>query len=129
MKAIVNINIRSKADRNYVDHSGYRIVDIDADVLGKFERDVYTSYTLERLAIEEVLKDIAYKKWIALYGDIIDLELGAVMVNLEQYDAIDVDVCLVMTDDEFRQFYLGSLEKRERKAARALAESSIKEDK
>ena len=51
------------------------------------------------------------------------------MVNLEQYDAIDVDVCLVMTDDEFRQFYLGSLEKRERKAARALAESSIKEDK
>ena len=36
MKAIVNINIRSKADRNYVDHSGYRIVDIDADVFGKF---------------------------------------------------------------------------------------------
>ena len=139
MKAIVNINIRSKADRNYVDHSGYRIVDIDADAFGKLERDVYTSYTLERdvytsytlerLAIEEVLKDIAYKKWVALYGDIIDLELGAVMVNLEQYDAIDVDVCLVMTDDEFRQFYLGSLEKRERKAARALAESSIKEDK
>lgn len=129
MKAIVNINIRSKADRNYVDHSGYRIVDIDTDAFGKLERDVYTSYTLERLAIEEVLKDIAYKKWVALYGDIIDLELGAVMVNLEQYDAIDVDVCLVMTDDEFRQFYLGSLEKRERKAARALAESSIKEDK
>lgn len=129
MKAIVNINIRSKADRNYVDHSGYRIVDIDADAFSKLERDVYTSYTLERLAIEEVLKDIAYKKWVALYGDIIDLEPGAVMVNLEQYDAIDVDVCLVMTDDEFRQFYLGSLEKRERKAARALAESSIKEDK
>ena len=82
MKAIVNINIRSKADRNYVDHSGYRIVDIDADAFGKLERDVYTSYTLERdvytsytlerLAIEEVLKDIAYKKWVALYGDIID---------------------------------------------------------
>lgn len=129
MKAIVNINIRSKADRNYVDHSGYRIVDIDADAFGKLERDVYTSYTLERLAIEEVLKDIAYKKWVALYGDIIDLELGAVMVNLEQYDAIDVDVCLVMTDDEFRQFYLGSLEKRERKAAADLAEISIEEGK
>lgn len=129
MKAIVNINIRSKADRNYVDHSGYRIVDIDADAFGELERDVYTSYTLERLAIEEVFKDIAYKKWVALYGDIIDLELGAVMVNLEQYDAIDVDVCLVMTDDEFRQFYLSSLEKRKRKAAADLADINIEEGK
>lgn len=129
MKAIMNINIRSKVDSGYVAHGGYRVVDIDADTFGQTGGDAYTSYTLERLAIEEVLADIAYKKWIALYGDIFDLELGAVMVNVGQYDAIDVDVCQIMTDDEFRQLYLNCLEKEERKAAADLAEISIKGDK
>ena len=129
MKAIVNINIRSKADRNYVDHSGYRIVDIDADAFGKLERDVYTSYTLERLAIEEVLADIAYKGWTALYGDIFDLELGAVIVNVGRYDVIEVDVDRIMTDDEFRQLYLNYLKREERKAAADLADINIEEGK
>lgn len=129
MKAIMTINIRSKADGNYVDHHGYRVVDIDADAFGPLERDAYTQYMLERLAIERVLADIAYMKWIALYGDIFDLELGAVMVNVGQYDAIDVDVCRIMTDDEYRQLYLNCLKKEERKAAADLAEMSIKEDK
>lgn len=128
MKAIMSIDIRSKVDDRYVAHGGYRVVDIDADAFGQ-TGDAYTSYTLERLAIEEVLADIAYKKWIALYGDIFDLELGAVMVNVGQYDAIDVDVCKIMTDDEFRQLYLNCLEKEERKATADLAEISIKEDK
>lgn len=129
MKAIMAINIRSKVDDGYVAHGGYRVIDIDADAFGQPGGDAYTSYTLERLAIEEVFADIAYKKWIALYGDIFDLELGAVMVNVGQYDVIDVDVCKIMTDDEFRQLYLNCLEKEERKAAADLAEISIKEDK
>lgn len=129
MKAIMSIEIRSKADGDYVDHHGYRVVDIDGDVFGLPEGDAYTSYTLERLAIEEVFADIAYKKWIALYRDIFDLELEAVKVNLGQYDAIDVDVCRIMTDDEFRQLYLNYLKQEERKAEADLAEMSIKEDK
>lgn len=127
MKAVMSINIRSKADDNYVDYSGYHIVDI---AFGPpKEEDTYTSYALERMAIEEVLVSIASRKWIALYGDIFDLELGAVMVNVGQYEAIDVDVCRIMTDDEFRQLYLNYLKQEERKAASDLAEIGIKEDK
>lgn len=129
MKAIMNINIRGKADDRYVAHGGYRVVDIDADTFGQTGGDAYTSYTLGRLAIEEVLADIAYKKWTALYGDIFDLELGAVIVNVGRYDVIEVDVDRIMTDDEFRQLYLNCLEKEERKAAADLAEISTKEDK
>ena len=129
MKAIMSINIMSKANGGYVDHGGYRIIDIDADASSQSEEDAYTSYTLERLAIEEVLADIAYKKWTALYGDIFDLELGAVMVNVGRYDVIEVDVDRIMTDDEFRQLYLNYLKQEERKAASDLAEISIKEDK
>lgn len=124
MKAIMDINIRSKADDNYVDYSGYHIVDI---AFGPpKEEDTYTSYALKRMAIDEVLASIASRKWIALYGNIFDLELGAVMVNVGQYEAIDVDVCRIMTDDDFRQLYLNYLKREERKAA---AEISIKEDK
>lgn len=124
MKAIMDINIRSKADDNYVDYSGYHIVDI---AFGPpKEEDTYTSYALKRMAIDEVLAGIASRKWIALYGNIFDLELGAVMVNVGQYEAIDVDVCRIMTDDDFRQLYLNYLKREERKAA---AEISIKENK
>lgn len=127
MKAIMDINIRSKADDNYVAHSGYHVVDI---AFGPpKEEDAYTSYALKRMAIDEVLASIASRKWIALYGNIFDLELGAVMINVGQYEAIDVDVCRIMTDDEFRQLYLNYLKREERKAAADLAEISIKEDK
>ena len=127
MKAIMDINIRSKADDNYVAHSGYHIVDI---AFGPpKEEDAYTSYALKRMAIDEVLASIASRKWIAVYGNIFDLELVAVMVNVGQYEAIDVDVCRIMTDDEFRQLYLNYLKREERKAAADLAEISIKEDK
>lgn len=127
MKAVMDINIRSKADDNYVAHSGYHIVDI---AFGPpKEEDAYTSYALKRMAIDEVLASIASREWIALYGNIFDLELGAVMVNVGQYEAIDVDVCRIMTDDEFRQLYLNYLKREERKAAADLAEISIKEDK
>lgn len=127
MKAVMDINIRSKADDNYVAHSGYHIVDI---AFGPpKEEDAYTSYALKRMAIDEVLASIASRKWIALYGNIFDLELGAVMVHVGQYEAIDVDVCRIMTDDEFRQLYLNYLKREERKAAADLAEISIKEDK
>lgn len=127
MKAIMDINIRSKADDNYVDYSGYHIVDI---AFGPpKEENAYTSYALKRMAIDEVLASIANMGWIALYGNIFDLELGAVMINVGQYEAIDVDVCRIMTDDEFRQLYLNYLKREERKVAADLAEISIKEDK
>lgn len=127
MKAIMDINIRSKADDNYVDYSGYHIVDI---AFGPpKEENAYTSYALKRMAIDEVLASIANRGWIALYGNIFDLELGAVMINVGQYEAIDVDVCRIMTDDEFRQLYLNYLKREERKVAADLAEISIKEDK
>lgn len=127
MKAIMNINIMSKADDGYVDHGGYHIVDI---AFGPpKEEDAYTSYALERMAIEEVLVSIANRKWITLYGNIFDLELVAVMVNVGRYDVIEVDVDRIMTDDEFRQLYLNYLKREERKATADLAEISIKEDK
>lgn len=127
MKAIMDINIRSKADDNYVDYSGYHIVDI---AFGPpKEENAYTSYALKRMAIDEVLASIANRGWIALYGNIFDLELRAVMINVGQYEAIDVDVCRIMTDDEFRQLYLNYLKRGERKVAADLAEISIKEDK
>lgn len=129
MKAIMNINILSKADDEYVDHGGYRIIDIDVDAFDQSEEEAYTSYTLERLAIEEVLADIAYKGWTALYGDIFDLELGAVIVNVGRYDVIEVDVDRIMTDDEFRQLYLNYLKREERKAAADLADINIEEGK
>lgn len=127
MKAIMDINIRSKADDNYVDYSGYHIVDI---AFGPpKEENAYTTYALKRMAIDEVLASIANRGWIALYGNIFDLELGAVMINVGQYEAIDVDVCRIMTDDEFRQLYLNYLKREKRKVAADLAEISIKEDK
>lgn len=127
MKAIMDINIRSKADDNYVDYSGYHIVDI---AFGPpKEENAYTSYALKRMTIDEVLASIANRGWIDLYGNIFDLELGAVMINVGQYEAIDVDVCRIITDDEFRQLYLNYLKREERKVAADLAEISIKEDK
>lgn len=129
MKAIMDINVRSKADGNYVGHGGYCVLELPWSTFEPLNCDPYTGYEIVRMAVEEFLEDIANKKAIALYVDPFDVELGAVLVNIERFAAIDIEVCQILTDTDFRKEYHGRLEQKQIKRQAIFKAKNRKEDK
>lgn len=72
--------------------------------------DPYTGYEIERMAVEELREYIANKKSVALYGDPFDAEHEAALVNIERFDVIDIEICQILTDTDFRKAYHDHLE-------------------
>lgn len=112
MKAIIDINIRSKADGNYVGHSGYCVLELPWLTFDPLNCDPYTGYEIVHEAVEEFREDIANKKAVTLYVDPFDVELGAALVNIERFDAIDIEACQILTDTDFRKAYHDRLEQK-----------------
>lgn len=129
MKAIMDINIRSKVDGNYVGHGGYCVLELPWLTFGPLNCDPYTGYETVREVVEEFREDIANKKAIALYVDPFDVELGVVLVNIERFDAIDIEVCQILTDTDFRKAYHDRLEQELIKRQAIFSAKNRKEDK
>lgn len=129
MKAIMDINIRSKAAGDYLGHSGYCVLDLPWLTFEPLNCDPYTGYEIERMVVEEFREYIANKKSVALYGGPFDVELGAVLVNIERFDAIDIEVCQILTDTDFRKAYHDHLEQNMVKSQAIFRAKNRKENK
>ena len=129
MKAIMDINVRSKADGNYVGHGGYCVLELPWSTFEPLNCDPYRGYEIVRMAVEEFREDIANKKAVALYVDPFDVELGAVLVNIERFDAIDIEVCQILTDTDFCKAYHDQLEQELIKSQAIFRAKNRKEDK
>lgn len=129
MKVIMSIGVRSKKWRDHYDYSGYCVLELPCSTFDPLNCDPYTGYEIERMAVEELREDITNKKSVALYGDPFDVELGAVLVNIERFDAIDIEVCQILTDTDFRKVYYDHLEQERRKRQANLEQKKPEEGK